>query len=131
MSEKKVSEAIYYRRSVRIFDADKEIDPQVVKSCITQATLAPNSSNLQLWEFYHITSDTSLKEIAAACFNQPAARTAKQLVIPVVRKDLWKKRIASNVAFIKSEQKNSEEQEAKKPKVPSTTIKKYFLRFMQ
>lgn len=116
MSEKKVSEAISYRRSVRIFDADKEIDPQVVKSCITQATLAPNSSNLQLWEFYHITSDASLKEIAAACFNQPAARTAKQLVIPVVRKDLWKKRIASNVAFIKSEQKNSEEQEAKKAK---------------
>ena len=49
MSEKKVSEAISYRRSVLIFDADKEIDPQVVKSCITQATLAPNSSNLQLW----------------------------------------------------------------------------------
>ena len=67
MSEKKVSEAIEYRRSVRVFDDEKDIDPNVVKKCIEQAILAPNSSNLQLWEFYHITNADLIKRIARAC----------------------------------------------------------------
>ena len=116
MSEKKVSEAIEFRRSVRIFDDKKEIDPKVVKKCVEQAILAPNSSNLQLWEFYHITSSEEVKKIAKACFNQPAAKTAKQFVIPIVRKDLWKRRIASNVAFIQSEFEKSKNKDEKKKK---------------
>ena len=51
---KTVSEAIRYRRSVRKY-LDKSIDEKKVKDCIRNATLAPNSSNMQLWEFYHIT----------------------------------------------------------------------------
>lgn len=116
MFEKKVSDAIEYRRSVRIFDGDKNIEPLVVKKCIEQGIIAPNSSNLQLWEFYHITSTEEIRKIATACFNQPAARTAKQFVIPVVRKDLWKKRIASNVAFIESEHEKSKNKDPKKSK---------------
>ena len=116
MSEKKVSEAILYRRSVRVFDEKKDIDPDIVKRCIEQGALAPNSSNLQLWEFYHITDAEIIKKIATACFNQPAAKTAKQFVIPVVRKDLWKKRIASNVDFIKSEYEKSNNKDPKKIK---------------
>ncbi|MEK9603069.1 MAG: nitroreductase family protein [Flavobacteriaceae bacterium] len=116
MSEKKVSEAINHRRSVRVFDKEKEIDSATVKKCIQQATLAPNSSNLQLWEFYHITQKETIEELASACFGQPAARTAKQLVIPVVRKDLWKKRIASNVAFIYAEDEKSKNKDPKKIK---------------
>ena len=114
MPEKKVSEAIGFRRSVRVFDTDKEIDSQIVKKCIEQGVLAPNSSNLQLWEFYHITSHEIIKQIAVACFNQPAAKTAKQFVIPVVRKDLWEKRIASNVAFIESEFEKSKKKDIEK-----------------
>ena len=116
MPEKKVSEAIGFRRSVRVFDKDKEIDSKIVKKCIEQGVLAPNSSNLQLWEFYHITSHEIIKQIAVACFNQPAAKTAKQFVIPVVRKDLWKKRIASNVAFIESEFEKSNKKDIRKTK---------------
>ena len=55
MAEKTVREAIAYRRSVRVYDPEQPIDPTIVKDCIQQATLAPTSSNLQLWEFYHIT----------------------------------------------------------------------------
>ena len=53
--EKTVTEAINFRRSVRIYK-DTPIDSDQVKACIRNASLAPNSSNLQLWEFYHITS---------------------------------------------------------------------------
>ena len=49
---KTVSEAIEYRRSVRKY-LDVQLDEEKVKNCIKNATLAPNSSNMQLWEFYH------------------------------------------------------------------------------
>ena len=98
--EKTVSEAINYRRSVRIYDADKQIDTSIVKKCIKQASLAPNSSNMQLWEFYHITSKDIIEKIAPFCFNQNAAKTAQQLVVFVTRKDLWKKRAKANLAFM-------------------------------
>ena len=55
MTQKTVQEAIAYRRSVRVYDPDQSIDSEIVKECIRQATLAPTSSNLQLWEFYHVT----------------------------------------------------------------------------
>lgn len=98
--EKTVSEAIHYRRSVRVYDSEKPINKGIVKKCIEQATLAPNSSNMQLWEFYHITSKDIIAQIAPFCFNQNAARTAQQLVIFVSRKDLWKKRAKANLSFL-------------------------------
>ncbi|PQJ75100.1 nitroreductase family protein [Polaribacter gangjinensis] len=98
--EKTVSEAIHFRRSVRVYDAEKTIDTLVVKKCIEQASLAPNSSNMQLWEFYHITSKDVIAQIAPFCFNQNAARTAQQLVVFVTRKDLWKKRAKANLSFM-------------------------------
>ena len=100
--EKTVSEAIHYRRSVRIYDAEKLIDKNIVKKCIEQATLAPNSSNMQLWEFYHITSKEIIATIAPFCFDQNAAKTAQQLVVFVTRKDLWKKRAKANLRFMDS-----------------------------
>ncbi len=98
--QKTVTEAIDFRRSVRIYDAQKPIDTALVKQCIEQASLAPNSSNLQLWEFIHITSSNLIDKIAPLCFGQNAAKTAQQLVVVVVRKDLWKKRAAANLQYI-------------------------------
>ena len=100
MTEKTVSAAINYRRSVRIFDAEKAIDTHIVKKCIEQASLAPTSSNMQLWEFYHITSKETIAKIAPMCFNQNAAKTAQQLVVFVTRKDLWRERAKANLVFI-------------------------------
>ena len=100
MQQKTVEEAIHYRRSVRIYDPEKNIDTAIVKKCIQQASLAPNSSNMQLWEFYHIASKETIQKIAPLCFNQNAARTAQELVVFVTRKDLWKKRMKSNLKMI-------------------------------
>lgn len=114
MKKKTATEAIKYRRSVRIQSA-VEIDSEKVKACLQNATLAPNSSNMQLWEFYHISSTEGKKAIQEACFNQPAAKTAQQLVIPVVRMDLWESRIQSlkdNLiqSFEKSSDRNPEKE---------------------
>ncbi len=98
--QKTVSEAIKYRRSVRIFDPEKKMDSKIVKKCIEQASLGPNSSNMQLWEFYHITSKETIQKIAPLCFHQNAAKTAEELVVFITRKDLWRKRRASNLKMI-------------------------------
>ncbi|MFT7900888.1 nitroreductase family protein [Tenacibaculum ascidiaceicola] len=117
MSEKTVSEAVNYRRSVRVYDSEKPIDISIVKKCLEQASLAPTSSNMQLWEFYHITDKEIIKKMAPLCFNQNAAKTAQQLVVFVTRKDLWRKRAKANLAFMdevfgknnpKSEQRSRE-----------------------
>lgn len=97
--EKTVSEAITYRRSTRIYK-DVSIDAEKVKQCLVNASLAPTSSNLQLWEFYHITDKTVLDKMAKACLDQNAAKTAQQLVVVVTRKDLWKKRAKANLDFL-------------------------------
>lgn len=99
--EKTVTEAITYRRSVRIYNQEEEIDTKIVRKCIENAVLAPTSSNLQLWEFYHIISKDFKNTISAACFDQPAAKSAKQLVVIVARKNLWRKRAKANLNFLK------------------------------
>ena len=98
--EKTVSEAIAYRRSTRLYK-NEPIDSEKVKQCLVHASLAPTSSNLQLWEFYHVTNKEKLQKLAEACLNQNAAKTAQQLVIVVVRKDLWRKRAKANLDFLK------------------------------
>lgn len=97
--EKTVSEAIAYRRSVRVYK-DEPIDAENVQQCLVNASLAPTSSNLQLWEFYHITDKETLGKMAAACLGQNAAKTAQQLVVVVARQDLWRKRAKANIAFL-------------------------------
>ncbi|MDD3037694.1 nitroreductase family protein [Bacteroides sp.] len=87
-----LEEVLNYRRSVRVFDKDKPIDAGKVKHCLELATLAPNSSNMQLWEFYHITQPELLAKISNACLDQPATSTASELVVFATRQDLYKKR---------------------------------------
>ena len=113
MKEKTVSEAINFRRSIRVYDPKKSIDGKLVTECIKQASLAPSSSNLQLWEFYHVQSKELLEIVAKVCYDQPAAKTAQELVIPVVRLDLWPKRIQSNVDFIKNSNKEADDNKIK------------------
>ena len=61
-------EAVNHRRSVRHYKNDP-IDSEKVKHCIALASLAPNSSNMQLWEFYHVIDSEVLKKITTACLN--------------------------------------------------------------
>ena len=112
-TEKIVSEAINYRRSVRNFKVDP-IDVEKVTECIHLATLAATSSNMQLWEFYHIVSPEILKQLTHASFDQGAAKTAQQMVVIVARKDLWRKRMQSNIAFLKWQYGNKAESDYSK-----------------
>lgn len=102
-------EIVSYRRSVRHYK-DMPIDAEKVKRCLELAVKSPNSSNMQLWEFYHITDPETVKKLAWACLNQEAAATAQQLVVFVVRQDLYRKRARAMVDLeTQNVQKNSPE----------------------
>ncbi len=122
--EKTVTEAINYRRSVRIFKEHIELDTEKVKDCIKNATLAATSSNLQLWEFYHITDKAILNKMTKACLGQNAAKYSKQLLVVVARKDLWSKRAKANAAYLKSTLNG-------KPKTEYTKREKFALSYYE
>lgn len=76
------------RRSVRRFDPTPLPDT-VLNDCLDMALLAPNSSNLQPWEFHVVKSPELRKQLALACLNQNAARTAQVMVVIVARTETW------------------------------------------
>lgn len=86
----KLEEVLNYRRAVRAFDRSKPLDAEIVRHCLELATLAPSSSNMQLWEFYHITRPDLLKLVSDACLDQKSTATADQIVVFVVRRDYYK-----------------------------------------
>ena len=110
--KKEFEKIVRTRRSVRRYKKT-DINDDDVKDSILHASLAPNSSNLQLWEFYHVTSEKLMNRISEACFNQPAARTANQFVVIVTRKDLWNKRRIFNINTIKNKTLNASDKSLK------------------
>ena len=110
--KKEFDKIVRTRRSVRRYKKT-DINYDDVKDSIHHASLAPNSSNLQLWEFYHITSEELMNKISKACFDQPAARTANQFVVIVTRKDLWNKRRIFNINTIKNKTLNASDKSLK------------------
>jgi len=89
------------RRSNRRFDTNIKVPDQVITSSIERAIKSPNSSNMQLWEFYWIKSDEIKQKMHSLCLNQSAAKTADHLIVFVVRKDLWSIRAKWNLEKIK------------------------------
>lgn len=85
-------EIVRYRRSVRIYDPEKPVDTAKIRHCLELASLAPNSSNMQLWEFYHITTPGTLQAVSRACLDQTSTGTAKEIVVFVTRQDLYRER---------------------------------------
>lgn len=92
------------RRSVRIYDAHAPFDEDAVARSLARAVLAPNSSNMQLWQFYRIRTEASKKKVAEICLGQNAAATAREMVAVVIRPDLFRERARFNYNIIKETQ---------------------------
>ena len=123
---KDFNEVIKSRRSVRFF-LGKNIKTSIVKECIKNATLAPNSSNLQLWEFYHVINDEIKMNISKSCFDQPAAKTANQFVVIVTRKDLWKNRRDFNLNYIVNKFKDLKDKKSMRKKKNAINYYKFLI----
>ena len=84
-----LKEILEFRRAVRHY-SDQPIDAEVVKQCAEEAVLAPTSSNMQLYEMYHIVNKQLLAQMVPACLDQESVETAEQLVVFVTRQDKYK-----------------------------------------
>ncbi len=78
------------RRSCRQF-SDEPIPPHVVNQVLDWALLAPNSSNLQPWEFHVVRNPALRQKLTTASFDQPAAATAQVMVVCVARRTTWRR----------------------------------------
>jgi nitroreductase len=83
-------EAIEKRRSVRKYLSEPLPRP-VMEKALQAALLAPNSSNLQPWEFYWVTHPEKKAQLVTACLDQATAATAAELVVCVARTDTWRR----------------------------------------
>lgn len=107
-------ESVAQRRSVRIFDQESDFDHSLVKKCLEAAILSPNSSNLQLYQFVRIPESSSLKEpLTQLCMRQKAAVTARELIVVVTRRDLWKSRAEANFRYLSESTQNQSEKKVK------------------
>jgi nitroreductase len=92
---------IDFRQSNRAFNPEIEVPDAVIEKSLHRAVLAPNSSNLQLWEFHWIKSASEFEKFVPLCLNQRAAKSAKHMVVFVTRRDKWRERAAWNLQKIK------------------------------
>ena len=83
-------EALQRRRSIRKYTA-KPVPPEIMQKIFDAALLAPNSSNMQTWEFYWVRSPEKKDALVKACLSQSAARTAQELIVVVADDSLWKR----------------------------------------
>jgi len=81
-------EAVSRRRSIRSY-SNKPVPPEVMERAIDAALLAPNSSNMQTWDIYWIRTPEARTQLALACMNQAAARTAQELVVVTANPSKW------------------------------------------
>ncbi len=96
-----LEEILNHRRAVRKYSTTELIDTEKVCRCLELALLAPTSSNMQLFEMYHITDGELLKRLAVASLDQQSATTAQEMVVFVVRRDLYRQRANTAFAFEK------------------------------
>lgn len=93
------------RRSTRVY-SDEPIPESVVRKCLELATLAPNSSNLQCWEFYWVRDPARKQQLVKLCLGQPAAATAQELIVCVARLDTWRRNSKMILAHLESDEAN-------------------------
>lgn len=60
---------IQKRRSVRIYDETVSFDESSIKRSLDRAVLSPNSSNMQLWEFYWVKTKSVHDTLTHACMG--------------------------------------------------------------
>lgn len=84
------AELVENRRSCRVY-TDEAIPEEVMQACFDLALKAPNSSNLQPWEFYWVRSEKKRAKLIPYCMDQNSVKTAAEMIIVVARTDTWKR----------------------------------------
>lgn len=114
-----------HRRSTRVYDPNIKVPDEVIQRNVKRAILAPSSSNMQLWEFYHIKSQPLKDKMVDFCFNQKTASTAQELVVVVTRRDKYRSRAKASLDnYLKSIKHKSEAEYTSRDKQKINYFKK-------
>ncbi len=121
---------VEHRRAMRNY-LPEPVPQEIIRRCIERAILAPSSSNLQLWEYYHVQAPDKKKALVEACMSQPAAANAPTLIVVVTRHDLWRQRCEANLNFIRNlNQKEPDDKPIKAETYFKKTIPALYTDFM-
>jgi len=93
-------ETVETRRSVRKY-LPEPVPREVIDRALDAALLAPNSSNIQPWEIFRISSREKKVAMISACLDQTAAATAAELVVFTARTDTWRRNRAHLLKALK------------------------------
>lgn len=77
------------RRSARAY-LPEAIPDAVLDQCLDLALLAPNSQNLEPWQFLDVRDPVKLERLRRLCLSQPQALQAPRLIVAVARPDFWR-----------------------------------------
>lgn len=92
-------QAMERRRSVRRFKS-VPTPAATIRKAFEMAVLAPNSSNIQTWDFYWGRSEEIRKKLSYACYDQSPARTATDLIAVVADPKTWRRSLPQVREFI-------------------------------
>ena len=71
-----LEQILRHRRAIRHYDAQQPISADRVEESLKLASLAPTSSNMQLWKAHHITDPAVIQQLVPACLGQSTISTA-------------------------------------------------------
>ncbi|MBY0553000.1 nitroreductase family protein [bacterium] len=89
------------RRSIRKFTDQIFPEEQLMKA-FELAVLAPNSSNIQTWDFHWVKSPEKKAKLVEACLSQSAARTASHLIVATADSSNWKRSQNPLIQWVRS-----------------------------
>ncbi len=92
-------EVIDQRRSVRKY-TDEQVPDEIIEKALGAAILAPNSSNVQSWDFYWVKTDDKKKKLVHACMDQSAARMAQHLIVVTADPKNWKRSQQALIQYV-------------------------------
>jgi nitroreductase len=85
-----LNEVIRERHSVRKYDPTFKISREEIEEILSEATLAPSSSNLQPWRFIVIDDQETKKELRQIAFNQEQVETSSAVIAVLGDKEMHK-----------------------------------------
>lgn len=121
-------EAIQKRRSIRRFKA-RQIPEDVIWKALEMAVLAPNSSNLQTWDFYWVRSDKK-RILAEACLGQKAARSASELIVVTAQPKAWRRSWSKIRSFLEENDAHIQMKNYYRIVIPFVYRQRFFNLFM-
>ncbi|WP_127579168.1 nitroreductase family protein [Paenibacillus koleovorans] len=75
------SEVIRGRRSVRQYDKSVRLSREQIKELLSEATLAPSSSNIQPWRFLIIDTEELKEQLQPIAYNQSQISEAAAVIV--------------------------------------------------